>query len=336
MSLPPPRSTTDLRLNFKEDIPPLLPVRLGGTGVGTLGACASPQGLAPSPHYGLSYTNDSGCRNPDLLLDSSMAIKPGSTVGGALDNQSGSPGFDPCLGHHSSILQNLDSRPLSQSSVSLPPPYPRVWVHWARTQKVNGALGTCASPQGLTPSTHSDLSDSNNSGCPNPDLLLYSLLVTNPGSMVGSAPDRQSSSPRLDPCLGHHSSILKNLDSWPLGQSSVSLPPVLKGLGPLGQDAEGYDALGACASPQGLTPSPRSDLSYSNNSSCLDPDLLPDSLLVAKPGSTVGSALDQQSSRPGFDPCLGHHLSILQNLDSWPSSQLSVSLPPIPLGLSPL
>ena len=50
----------DLRPSSGEDIPPLLPVGLDGTGVGALGARASPQGLAPSPHYGLSYTNDFG------------------------------------------------------------------------------------------------------------------------------------------------------------------------------------------------------------------------------------------------------------------------------------
>ena len=106
-----------------------------------------------------------------------------------------------------------------------------------------GALGACTSPQGLMPSTHSDLSYSNNSGCPNPDLLLDSLLVTNPGSTLGSAHDRQSGSPGFDPCLGHHSSILTNLGSWPPGQLSVSLPLVPLGLSPLGQDTEGYASI---------------------------------------------------------------------------------------------
>ena len=165
---------------------------------------------------------------------------------------------------------------------------------------------------------------------------------------MGGAPDRQLGSPGFDPCTEHYSSILHNLDSWPPSQLSVSLPSVPQSLGPLGQDTGDYGVLGACAGPQGLTPSTHSDLSYSNNSSCPspglllnnlgcpNPDLLPDSLLVTNLGSTVGSALDRQSSNPGIDPCLGHHLSILPGLGSWPPGQLSVSLPPVPLGLSPL
>ena len=171
----------NLRPSSGEDIPP---VGLDGTGVGALGARASPQGLAPSPHYGLPNTNDSGCLNPEPLPDASIASKPGSIVGGALGRQLSSPGFDPCLEHSSSILQNLDSWPLSQSSVSLPP-VPQGSGPLRQGTGGYGALGACASPQELTPSTHSDLSYSNNSTCPNPDLLLDDLLVTNPGGTMG-------------------------------------------------------------------------------------------------------------------------------------------------------
>ena len=111
----------DLQPPPKVYIPPSQPVGLEGTGVSALGACASPPALTPSPHYDLSYSSNSGCLNPDLLLGESSVTKPGSTVGSALDHQSSSPGFDPCLGHHSSILQNLDSWPLGQLSVSSPP-----------------------------------------------------------------------------------------------------------------------------------------------------------------------------------------------------------------------
>ena len=73
----PPR---DLRHSAAHDVAPLRPIGLDGMKVG-----ASPQGLAPSPHHGLPHTNDLDHLNPDLLLNASMATKPGSTVGGAPD-----------------------------------------------------------------------------------------------------------------------------------------------------------------------------------------------------------------------------------------------------------
>ena len=114
---------SDLQPPPKVCIPPSQPVGLEGTGVNSLGACANPLALTPSPHCGLSYANNSGPHDLDLLLGNSLATKPGSTVGSAPNCQSSSPGFDPCLRHHSSNSQNMDSWPLSQLSV-FPPPIP--------------------------------------------------------------------------------------------------------------------------------------------------------------------------------------------------------------------
>ena len=163
-------------------------------------------------------------------------------MGSALDRQSSSPGFEPCLEHSSSILQNLDSWPLSQSSVSLPP-RPLSSGPWCQGTGGYGALGACASPQELMPPTHFDLSYSNNPTRPNLDLLLDVLMVTNPVSAVGNAPDHQLGSSGLNPCLGPHSSILTNLGSWPPSQLFLSLPPIPLGLSPLGQDTEGYASI---------------------------------------------------------------------------------------------
>ena len=102
---------SDLQPPPKVYIPPSQPVGLEGTGVSALGACASPPALTPSPHYDLSYANNSGPHDLDLLLGSSAATKPGSTVGSVPDCQSSSSGFKPCLRHHLPTSQNMDSWP---------------------------------------------------------------------------------------------------------------------------------------------------------------------------------------------------------------------------------
>ena len=76
----------------------------------------------------------------------------------------------------------------------------------------------------------------------------------------------------------------------------VYIPPSL----PVGLDGTGVSVLGARASPPELTPSPPCDLCYANNLGPHDLDLLLDGTSASKPGSTVGSALDCQSSSPGL------------------------------------
>ena len=57
---------------------------------------------------------------------------------------------------------------------------------------------------------------------------------------------------------------------------------------------------------------------------------------ITNPVSTLGDVPDRQLGSSGLNPCLDPPSSILTNLDSWLPIQLSLSLPPIPLGLSPL
>ena len=54
---------------------------------------------------------------------------------------------------------------------------------------------------------------------------------------------------------------------------------------------------------------------------------------ITNPISTLGDVPDRQWGNSGLNPCLDPPSSILKNLDSWLPSQLSLSLPPVPLGL---